>query len=61
MAGTGILVFFLTNFLTFIGVVNVDESLVAEVVVSVLNIVSFVWMVWGQLRRKDLENGLWRV
>ena len=60
MSGTGLLVLGLGYVLNYLGV-NADSSEVAGWADALLKVLGLVWMLWGQLRRKDLQMGLWRV
>lgn len=57
--GVGMAVFTITGILSLFGF-DVEEGQVTEAVISVLNLASFVLMIWGQVDRKDLVWGLWR-
>lgn len=61
MTAVGILVYFITFALNYFGITNIDDSQIAQVAESVAYIAGFVLMVWGQLRRKDLQYGMFRI
>jgi len=56
MTGVGIAVFFLTQAMRMFGIVDVDQNQVANVVTALVQVVSFVMMVWGQARRPDIST-----
>jgi len=56
LTGVGIAVFFVTQALRMLGVVEVDQNQVANVVTSAIQVISFVMMVWGQARRPDIST-----
>lgn len=59
MAGTGAAGTLLYLFLTYFGI-DVTENRVDEFVISLYGVISFVWLIWGTFRRKDLKAGLFR-
>lgn len=61
MTGVGILVYFITFALNYLGITNVDDSQIAQVAESIAYIAGFILMSWGQLRRKDLSLGMFRI
>ena len=59
MAGSGLVVSVLVFGAKFLGL-DLDEGTITEGVANILAAVGFVLLVWGQLRRKDLNWGLFR-
>lgn len=59
MTGTGVAIYALMTVLAYFGV-SLSEGDVAKVVEQALSVFSFVLMVYGQLRRKDLNYGVFR-
>jgi len=60
MTGTGITVFVIIIALHALGIFNADNQ-VAQIVQNVVQIASFVLMVWGQARRPDISGFLFKV
>jgi len=59
MTGTGILTIILSYILSVLGV-NAETSQIASWVASMINLLGLIWVIWGQLRRKDLSVGFFR-
>lgn len=59
MTGTGVIVSILAFALPFFGV-TVEESQIAEFVKNAAEVIGFVLIVIGQLRRPDLKMGVIR-
>lgn len=59
MTGSGLAVLAIVQLLNLVGV-TVDESQVAQAVEGLVVLVGIVLTVLGQLRRSDLEFGLFR-
>lgn len=59
MTGTGVAVYLLALFLNYMGL-SYETGTLQGVVDAFLVILGFVWMLYGQMRRKDLFMGLWR-
>jgi len=59
LTGTGVLISLLAMGLKYFGIV-VDENQVAAFVNNLAQIVAFVMIIVGQVRRKDLSFGLLR-
>jgi hypothetical protein len=61
MTGTGILVALIMWALKFFNIADIDQNSVATFVTNLLQVLSFVWMVWGHIRsRPDLIAGIIR-
>lgn len=59
MTGSGLVAFLLIVGLKYLGIVNVDDQVV-KLVTDVIENGSFLLMIFGQVRRKDLKFGLIR-
>ncbi len=60
MTGTGLVVLLITYALQWLGV-SFDQNQIAIIVKDVVEVVGWVLTIWGQLRRKDLSMGLFRL
>lgn len=61
MTGSGVIVYIIAFALSYFGVLNVDNSQIARAVEAASQVIGFLMIVWGQIRRNDLQYGLWRV
>lgn len=59
MTGTGLLVLVIGSLLGWLGV-DFSESQVVELTTKIIEISALLWVIYGQLRRKDLSWGFWR-
>lgn len=59
MTGTGMGVLILVGVLQWLGI-SFDANQATTIVKDIVEVGSFVLMVWGQLRRADLSWGFWR-
>ena len=59
MAGVGMVITVL-SFLAKYFQLDLDEGQITEGVKAIVMGVGFLWLVWGQIRRKDLDFGLLR-
>jgi len=60
MTGSGIVIFAVMAGLKYLNVNGVSEDQVAGAIANGVQLVSFVMMLWGQIRRSDLNLGLVR-
>lgn len=60
MTGTGLAVIIIMMFLNYVGI-EADESTVLEVMESSVTLAGWIMTIYGQIRRKDLDFGFWRV
>ena len=60
MTGTGIIILVLTLVLHWLGITNFSDNQIAAVAENVVQVAAFVWVIWGQVRRKDLKFGVVR-
>lgn len=60
MTGVSVIVYLIALDLQYIGVDGIENEAIAAFVLNVAEIVSFVGIIVGQLRRKDLKFGLVR-
>lgn len=59
MTGTGIVITLIEYALTVFNV-KFDSGSVAAAINGLITFVGFIFVVWGQLRRKDLTLGMFR-
>lgn len=59
MTGTGLAIIAVEYLLTAMNI-SFEAGSVAAFVNGIVTVVGFVWIVWGQLRRKDLSWGMFR-
>jgi uncharacterized membrane protein len=59
MTGTGILTVLLSYVLSYLGV-NAGTSEIADWVNSIINVLGLCWIIIGQIRRSDLDFGIFR-
>lgn len=60
MTGVGGAVYIVALALRALGIDSIEHEQIAQFIVNLAGVVGFVFMVWGQLRRKDLSWGFWR-
>lgn len=60
MTGSGIVIFAVMAGLKYLNVNGVSEDQVAGAIANGVQLLSFVMMLWGQIRRSDLYLGLVR-
>lgn len=60
MTGVGLLVLAIRHFLVTAFAIDVDQDTLTKAVVGLVDFVSYVWIIYGQIRRDDLRWGLWR-
>jgi uncharacterized membrane protein len=59
LTGVSLLVYFISMLISRWGVIVPDETLLAAIN-GLVAFFSFVGIVWGQLRRKDVEFGIYK-
>lgn len=59
LTGTGIVVFVLVQVLSYFNII-VPETQVQSAVEAIIQIVSFLMIIYGQIRRADMAYGLFR-
>ena len=59
MTGSGLIALFIATLLGWLGI-NAETSQIVGWADSILSVFGLILLVWGQLRRKDLDWGFWR-